>query len=350
MHSKPLIPGSLYGFRCGGIAPKAIVLGLLAILFFVSIAAAQKAKKPLSKDDVVGLLEGDVEPVRVADVARSEGIKFEMNAATEKELRDAGADDNLINVLTELSPKPKPSSPPAAASTPPSSTPPTMSAPVLLIEATPGGAQVYIDDEPKATTSQEGRVRFSQLSAGLHVVRLSRAGYTDYEQKVDLKAGETSTVYATLAAVKAAAVTPPASSQSSTVPPASNNSVAGGGQIPPANNGPVASFLVAHDHGFPAGSYCEGTMTVGNGKILFQGSRAFSSYQPGGPSHSLDISTDEIKEAKKNNVYLAQIGGFHIKLKKGTNINLVVIDAQGRFQAPDAILRAIESQMHVSLR
>jgi PEGA domain len=348
MHAKFLPQGNFHGSRSAGIGLKAIVMGLLAISFFVSIAAAQKAKKPLSKDDVVGLLEGDVEPARVADVVRSEGIKFEMNAATEKEIRDAGGDENLINVLMELSPKAK--TPPVNSSTPPSSPKTSMSAPVLLIEATPGSAQVYIDDEPKATTSPEGRVKFSQLSPGLHVIRLSRAGYTDYEQKVELKVGEQSTVYATLAAVKTASVTPPASSQTPTQPPVSNNPLAGGGQSPPATNAKIYSFLVAHDHGFPAGSYCEGTMTVGNGKILFQGVRAFASYQAGGPTHSLDISADEIKEVKKNNVYLAQIGGFHIKLKNGTNINLVVLDAQGKFQAPFAIVTAVESQMHVSLK
>lgn len=64
----------------------------------------------------------------------------------------------------------------------------------------------------------------------------------------------------------------------------------------------------------------------------------------------MDISGDEIREAKRNGVYLAQMGGFHIKLKKGTNINLFVVDAQGRYQPPDAILTAIQSQMNESLR
>jgi len=341
--------GNLPNSRCIPGAVKALVVFCaIACLFFASMAAAQKAKKPLSKNDVVGLLEGQVEPARVADVARSEGITFEMNSSTERELRGAGADDNLISVLRGLAPKPKEE--PVVPSNPqPSSTPP-----ILLIEATPGGAQVYIDDEPKATTSPAGRLRFSQLASGEHTVRLSFPGYSDYEQKVELKAGQTSTVYATLAAVKSASNTtsapnPPPTQQTEETPAVGKKGLRRNGQTPAVNNPAVVSFYVAHDHGFPAGqNYCVGVMTVGGGKILFQGQRAFTNGKAGGPTHSLDISGDEIKEARRNGVYLAQMGGFHIKLKKGTNINLLVVDAQGRFQPPDAIITAIQSQMNSS--
>lgn len=348
MPAKPSIPRNLPVSGRGDAALKATVICALIALFLVSTAGALRAKKPLSKDDVVGLLEGQVEPARVADVARSEGITFELNSATEKELREAGADDNLISVLRSLAPKPK-EEPVVPSNPPPSSAPP-----ILLIEATPGGAQVYIDDEPKATTSPAGRLRFSQLAPGEHVVRLSFPGYSDYEQKVELKAGQTSTVYATLAAVKSASTT--ASTPSAAQPSDGTASVSKKGlrrnqQTPAVNNPSVASFLVAHDHGFPAGqNLCVGWMTVGGGKIQFQGMNAITNGQAGGPTHSLDISGDEIREAKRNGVYLAQMGGFHIKLKKGTNINLFVVDAQGRYQPPDAILTAIQSQMNESLR
>ncbi len=77
--------------------------------------------------------------------------------------------------------------------------------------------------------------------------------------------------------------------------------------------------------------------------IHYQGLRAVTQGQMGGPTHSFDISADEIKEVKKNGVYLAVMGGFHIRLKKGTNNNFYVIDAQGRYQPPDALLNAIDS-------
>jgi PEGA domain len=415
MPEKPSIPGDHSHSRSRGVALKALSICFLAATVFVSGAPAQHVKKPLSKEDVIGLLQGHVDPADLATACRGDGIKFEMNPATEKELRDAGANDNLINVLRELSPKPKSTgralsksdivnllqgavapdtivelaqksgidfvidaatekelrdagadshlinflmglSPGSKTQIPPSipsNPPPRDTPPVLLIEATPGGAQVYIDDEPKATTSPEGRVKFGDVSPGMHVVRLSAAGYMDHEEKVVLKPGQTTTVFATLAVMKPPAPTiptPPVSTQARPANPLANTTPAASAQIPSASSTKVESFLVAHDHGFPAGTYCTGMMLVGNGKIRYQGVRAFTAGKPGGTNHSFDISADEIKEVKRNNVYLAQIGGFHIKLKKGTNINLVVIDAQGRYQPPDGIITAIESLMSGSLK
>ncbi|HEV2234760.1 MAG TPA: PDZ domain-containing protein, partial [Terriglobia bacterium] len=350
---------------------------------------------------------------------------------TEKELLNAGGNDDLLKVLRQLAPKQ------SAAESPASSSSETGSgAPTLLIEATPGGAQVYIDDEPKASTSPEGRVRFSELSPGEHMVRLSLAGYRDYEQKVELKPGQTSSVTTTLEAVKSAAAfsqdntgstaqsAPPAAppsqgaaiglrvapnkqpgmkgvyiSQVNPRTPAYRAGLRAGFEILSVDGQPVtspadlaslvsshhpgdtveitytpsplsgvpvqsvrvqlasqnataatfsnvATFLVAHDHGMPAGqNACVGWMTVGNGMIHFQGQRAVTRGVLGGPLHSFDISTNEIKEVKRNGVYLSAIGAFHIRLKRGTNNNFYVIDPQGRYQPPDALLTAIDQEM-----
>jgi len=317
-----------------------------ALLFAVTLLvprAAQSSQKPLSKNEVIELLEGDVPPSRVAEVARTHGITFEMNSSSAQELRDAGADENLLRVLRQIAPKPV-TEPPASSSTTTAS-----AAPALLIEVTPGGAQVYIDDEPKATTSPAGRVRFSQIAPGEHIVRISLAGYHDYEQKVDLKAGQTSMVSATLEGAKPASGsssgTQVSSSQAQNT--SSGQNAASGQNNPPSQGGSnLGRFLVAHDHGMPPGqNVCVGWMTVGGGMVHFQGARAMTQGQLGGPVHSFDISVNEIKEAKKNGVYLAAIGGFHIRLKKGTNNNFLVIDAQGRYQPPDAVLSAIDQSM-----
>ena len=388
--------------------------------------------KSVIKKDVIELLEGEVAPARVADVARKEGITFQMTPGTEKELLNAGGNEDLLKVLRQLAPKQ------SAADSPASSSSETgFGAPILLIEVTPGGAQVYIDDESKASTSPEGRVRFSQLSPGEHVVRLSLAGYRDYEQKVELQPGQTSTVTTTLEAVKSGGLfsdnnagstpqseTPVAPSPQGgaiglkVAPYEGPNGVKGAAIASVSPNSPaepaglragfailsvdgqpvtnpadlvrlisshhpgdtvevsytpspstgapvqsvrvqlagrgaaatmvsnVATFLVAHDHGMPAGqNACVGWMTVGNGMIHFQGQRAVTRGVLGGPLHSFDISTNEIKEVKRNEVYLSAIGGFHIRLKKGTNNNFYVIDAQGRYQPPDAVLTAIDQEM-----
>lgn len=61
--------------------------------------------------------------------------------------------------------------------------------------------------------------------------------------------------------------------------------------------------------------------------------------------HSFDIPVDSVREARKNAVYMAVNGAFHIRLKKGTNYNFVVINAAGQFLPPDTLLQAIDRVM-----
>ncbi len=67
-----------------------------------------------------------------------------------------------------------------------------------MIESSPGQSQVYIDDEPVGSTSQQGRLKLTRLAAGDHRVRISLSGYQDHEETVTLTAGEVTTVAATL--------------------------------------------------------------------------------------------------------------------------------------------------------
>jgi hypothetical protein len=186
--------------------PKSLTL-LLALLAAIALLAslgnAQKAAKKLTKQDVIDLLTGDVPSDQVAQEARKAGISFQVTASVEKEIRDAGGSDNLIHVLQTLAPR----APAAPAST--SHTAPAKSPPVLVIESNPGQSQVYIDDEPAGSTSQQGRLRLTRLAAGDHRVRVSLSGYEDHEETVTLTAGETTTVAAPLQRPAAAQVSSP---------------------------------------------------------------------------------------------------------------------------------------------
>jgi hypothetical protein len=170
---------------------------LLALLAVIALhpSVGNSQKKALTKQDVIDLLTGDVPSAQVAEEAKKNGISFPMTAAVEKEIRDAGGTDDLIRVLRSL--------PPRTANVPPTPTRPTRTAPapsppVLLIASNPGDSQVYIDDEPVGTTSQEGRLKLTRLAAGDHRVRVSLSGYQDYEETATLNPGETITVTATL--------------------------------------------------------------------------------------------------------------------------------------------------------
>ncbi len=150
---------------------------ILCMMFSFPQARGQASKKPLSKEDVVHLLKGDVTPVRVSALAREQGIDFQMSPETERELRAVGATEDLVAKLRELAPQS------------PASMGDSSDMATLLIGSNPGGAQVYVDDEFKGKTNAEGRLKISNLTVGAHHLRLSLDGYRDREEKMDLEAG-----------------------------------------------------------------------------------------------------------------------------------------------------------------
>jgi len=158
------------------------MLGLMVVTMAWPLrGAAQASHKPLTKDDTLQLLRGDVPSARVAELARQKGIDFQITPEVESDLKQAGATDELLNTLRELAPKP-----PAA--------------PELEIVSSPGGAQVYVDDSLVARTSAEGRLKISTLPPGEHRLRLSLEGYDDYVANFSLAAGKSVTVLARLIA------------------------------------------------------------------------------------------------------------------------------------------------------
>jgi hypothetical protein len=70
--------------------------------------------------------------------------------------------------------------------------------PVLIIQSTPGGAQVYVDDEVIGTTSQQGRLRISTLKPGRHTLRVALGGTSYGEGQFTLVAGKSLTKVVTL--------------------------------------------------------------------------------------------------------------------------------------------------------
>ncbi len=406
------------------------MLGLLIIAAgFASPITAQQSGKAMKLEEMIGLLESGVESPKVAEAAQEYGIAFEMNAEAERQLRDAGATDDLLKTLRKLAAKAKPSAP-SAPSHPPASKPAGPA--VLMVEVTPGGAQVYVDDEPAGTTSQAGRLKLSQLAPGEHRVRVSLAGHNDIERSVQLIAGQTTPFSGTLEAARptepakppaSPPVQPPQSGTSGD--PASlgilmapqapqgiqgvyiNDVVPGGpaqraglrtglsivsvngqavyspqdliqivsrvqpGQViligytdgrnvqttraqlvarstlpaatptatSPANpagamaqSQPFATFTVAHDHGSAGKDYCLGVIAIGGGAVRFRSTNGV---------HEFEFPVSEIREARRNAVYLSALGAFHIRLKQGTNYNFVLLNATGHYQPPDPVLSAI---------
>lgn len=64
-----------------------------------------QVKRPLSQKELLDLLASEVPPARIEDLARESGISFELTPQTERELRAAGATEDLLVALHKLSPK-----------------------------------------------------------------------------------------------------------------------------------------------------------------------------------------------------------------------------------------------------
>src|SRR5690242_7749783 len=139
----------------------ALLLALVAATVLVpSFDSAQKSRKPLSADEIVNLLTGDVPSSEVGREAQDAGISFQMTPDVVRRIRDAGGTESLISTLRSLAPREStPVTPPPRPVTP--SAPPT-----LVVNSSPGQCQVYVDDSPVGSTSEQGRLRLTHLAPG----------------------------------------------------------------------------------------------------------------------------------------------------------------------------------------
>ena len=213
-------------------------LCVVALFFFVStlLCHAQNSTNPLSKDDVLELLHNGVASKRISVLARQHKIDFQVDAATATELKQAGATSELITSLKNLAP------PPAATK--------------IVVQSNPGGAQVYIDDEPIGTTSPEGRLKISTLVPGQHRIRISLEGYQDFSRNFDASQGEETDVDASLQLVRAIVPDNNNAYNNSHNQNLNNNPV-----VPPGGQAVVYFFRPANFNGnlITPQIYCDGT-------------------------------------------------------------------------------------------
>ena len=166
---------------------------------------AQAPSKPLSKVQVVNLLQGGVAADRVAEIASKRRIDFRVTPETEKELRGAGATPELLETLRGLAPPP-----PKPEPAPPTAPPAAPALALLQIEGAPKGAKIYVDDEFRGQVSREGRLKIPGLSPEKHVLRVSAEGYKEKVETLELTTGETRTYTPNLVSAVQPPAAPPA--------------------------------------------------------------------------------------------------------------------------------------------
>jgi hypothetical protein len=216
-----------------------------------------------------------------------------------------------------------------------------------MLETTPPGAEIYVDEERAGKTGPEGKLKITTLAPGEHRVRISAQGFEDLTRSVELTAGQTNTVAVALAPQKPAVTETPSNPQ-----PARPQQVTPGGV--PSDENPVDAyrailggmmggeqgdpntkrFMVTHDHGKSVmgygGGMCSGNLIIGNGRVQFSSNDEDDAF---------DVAADEISEL--------QIKSNHIRFRtKNKKYHLMTQDF-GMFgvesQGPGAVRKAFES-------
>lgn len=112
--------------------------------------------------------------------------------------------ENFAEALERARTRYDPNRPP-----PPTPVPEPVKTATLQLEARPGGAEFYVDDEFRGSTSGEGRIKVSDLAPGEHRLRLSKKDYEEWNRTLTLEAGENRTLEVQLAPAKLPEPPPP---------------------------------------------------------------------------------------------------------------------------------------------
>jgi S1-C subfamily serine protease len=94
-----------------------------------------------------------------------------------------------------------------------------------------------------------------------------------------------------------------------------------------------AAWNVAHDHGDSFKSFCLGRLYLTGEKVGFANDVGV---------HNWEVPLAAVKEVAKNAFYASEMNAFHIRLVTNTNYNLVVVNDQLQFLAPDMLVFEIQ--------
>jgi formylglycine-generating enzyme required for sulfatase activity len=129
-------------------------------------AAAAETLPPLSKQQLLDLINAGVTNQRAAELIRDRGIDFQADEDYIRSLRRAGANDVLITALRKKS------------------------VPIegITVETEPN-AQVFLDGNPQGQADSQGMLVI-RAKVGSHTIKVSEAGKRDFQQTVALVDGQ----------------------------------------------------------------------------------------------------------------------------------------------------------------
>src|SRR5215204_1779426 len=221
---------------------------------------------PLSKSEIVTMLQGGISPARVEQFVEKRGVSFQVTPEIAREITAAGGNRSLVGAITEKSTA-------EAASNNSNNGGDSPFGPAADTAA--AGAPDYddlIDRATSAVSTQDynGAIRYAQQAAQL-----------DPQQP---------TAYSILGTVALYY-----SQNISTAEQAMRAAIERGG---------AAAFHVYHDHNGSFGQYCEGSFFVTKTGVSFKANDGRDTF---------DAEDSNIKEAKVNGFVGSEYGAFHVK-------------------------------------
>ena len=255
------------------------------------------AGPPLSKNEIITMLQGGISSARVEQFVEARGVTFALTPDTTGEIRAAGGDRSLIGAITEKGPAQQSANNSSNSSPfgPESSQPAANSAPDY---------DDYIDRASSAISSQDWN---------------SALNYAQQAARLDPTQPRAYTLLGTMLLYV-------------------RRDVAGAEQAMRAaiERGGTAAFHVYHDHDGAFGQYCEGSFFITKTGVSFKANDGRDTFE---------TDDSNIKEAKANTFMGVQVGAFHIKpvqkINGRDNFNFAPA-TQNRAEA-DLIIRLIKA-------
>ena len=225
-------------------------------------SAGVPAGAPLSKAEIITLLQSGAPSTRVEQFVEARGVSFSITPQIAREIKDAGGNNSLIGAITAK-----------ASETPTGPSHSRQPAPVV-----PAGPD-YDDLTDRAVAAMQannsrGAIGFLQQAVNIDPAKPQAYGLLGFAQLYG-----TSDILAAERSMRAA-----------------------------IERGGGAPFRVYHDHDGFFNTFCQGSLFVSKATVTFKGDDG---------KHTFGANRADIKETKINGFVGSQFGAFHLKVVIG---------------------------------
>lgn len=219
------------------------------------------AGPPLSKSEIITMLQGGLPTARVEQFVEARGVNFAITPQIAREIKEAGGNNALIGAITGKASEP----------------PPSRTAPGR--RAAPAGPD-YDELTDKAVAALQGNNHYAAINLLQQAINVDSSkpqayGYLGFAQLYGS--------HDTLAAERSMRA-----------------AIERGGGAP---------FRVYHDHDGFFKTFCQGSLFVSRSTVTFKADDG---------NHTFEANRGDIKEAKPNGFVGSQYGAFHLKVVVGS--------------------------------